>query len=100
MLFANPTYSAQGIAVKSADKSEESPNRGRRSAELGKLEFPPLPGTKVEGEAISQLVPNLKVLTEQEASENNLKQKKNSSPEFLHLATHGFFFASCHWYGS
>jgi CHAT domain-containing protein/Tfp pilus assembly protein PilF len=91
LLIANPTYSSQGVAVASADNKvdKDSPNRGRRSGELSNLEFASLPGTKVEGEAISQIVPNLNVLTEQQASENNLKQTKN--PEFLHLATHGFF---------
>ena len=86
LLFANPTYSAEGVAT--ATKSDEE-NRGKRSGELGSLTFAPLPGTKTEGEVISQLVPDMTVLTEQQASENNLKDKQN--PEFLHLATHGFF---------
>ncbi|MGB5637214.1 MAG: CHAT domain-containing protein [Waterburya sp.] len=89
LLMANPTYSRSGVTV--ASVSNES-NRGRRSGELATLEpFQSLPGTKVEGEAISQIVPNLTVLTEQQASENNLKQTKD--PEFLHLATHGFFLS-------
>ena len=89
LLMANPTYSSQGVLTKSLSVTENQDNRGRRSGELATLEFTSLPGTKVEGEAISQIVPNLNVLTEQQASENNLKQTKN--PKFLHLATHGFF---------
>ena len=88
LLMANPTYSSAGVTVASVSNDNEQ-NRGRRSGELTTLEFDSLPGTKVEGEAISQIVPNLNVLTEQQASENNLKQTKH--PQFLHLATHGFF---------
>ena len=90
LLLANPTYSSPGVATKSNTKADKEDNtRGRRSGELGKLEFTSLPGTKEEGEVIDRIVPNIRILTEQEASENNLKQTKN--PEFLHLATHGFF---------
>ena len=90
LLMANPTYSLSGVTVASvSNENDNEQNRGRRSGELATLEFDSLPGTKVEGEAISQIVPNLTILTEQQASENNLKQTKH--PQFLHLATHGFF---------
>ena len=89
LLFANPDYVTEGIASK-----ENSDKRGRRSAELSSLnDFAPLPGTKVEGEAIATIVPKIKVYTEAAASENNLKDKQNQNPEFLHLATHGFFLS-------
>ena len=88
LLMANPAYSREGVVTQSLAKTAQK-NRGRRSGELGKLQFGFLPGTEAEGEAIKQLIPNLILLTEQEASENNLKQQQN--PEFLHLATHGFF---------
>ena len=89
LLFANPDYVKEGIASK-----ENSDKRGRRSAELSSLnDFAPLSGTKAEGEAISKIVPQLKIYTETAASENNLKDKQNQNPEFLHLATHGFFLA-------
>ena len=89
LLFANPDYVKEGIASK-----ENSDKRGRRSAELSSLnDFQPLPGTKVEGEAIATIVPKIKVYTEAAASENNLKDKQNQNPEFLHLATHGFFLS-------
>ena len=86
LLFANPTYSAEGVVTANNSKEE---NRGKRSAELSSLTFKLLPATEIEGGAIKELIPQFELLTEQEASENNLKQTKN--PEFLHLATHGFF---------
>ena len=89
LVLANPTYSAEGIATK-----ENSDKRGRRSAELSSLnDFQPLPATEIEGAAIKELIPESKLLTETAASENNLKNKQNQNPEFLHLATHGFFLA-------
>ena len=89
LVLANPTYSAEGTASK-----ENSDKRGRRSAELSTLNnFQPLKATEIEGAAIKKLIPESKLLTEAAASENNLKNKQNQNPEFLHLATHGFFLA-------
>ncbi|GAB4239252.1 MAG: tetratricopeptide repeat protein [Ekhidna sp.] len=53
----------------------------------------PLPGTKREIDAISQITKNkgytTSVFMQSEASEDNFK--KISSPSLLHIATHGFF---------
>ncbi len=93
VLVANPTFDAPGVEnpqlVASGTPSSRGETSARRSGELQTLQFGPLPGTKVEGEIIAGLVDDLIILTEQEASENNLKQQ--SRPEFLHIATHGFF---------
>lgn len=55
----------------------------------------PLPGTKVEVEKIEALLQGkhvkTKVMTEQSASEENLKEL--SPPSVLHIATHGYFLS-------
>ena len=66
----------------------------KRSAEIGSLNFPPLPGTEREGEAISRILKDdltLKTVlyTRQAALEEVLKGIKR--PKVLHIATHGFF---------
>ncbi len=52
--------------------------------------FTPLPGTATEAETIAGLLKGSRLLLGPEASESALKQL--SSPELLHIATHGFFF--------
>ena len=96
VLLANPTFDAPGVdnnqlIASRTTKLKQRKDRGRRSVGLAELDFEPLPGTKVEGEKIARLIPQLTTLTEQQASENNLKRQQ--SPRFLHLATHGFFVA-------
>lgn len=51
--------------------------------------FPALPGTAGEAQALKDLLPEAKVLTKDQATETLIKQV--SSPEILHIATHGFF---------
>ena len=53
------------------------------------INFKPLPGTAEEANVISSLLPNVRVFTESEATENIIKQLE--APEILHIATHGFF---------
>ncbi|MGB7440723.1 MAG: CHAT domain-containing protein [Coleofasciculaceae cyanobacterium] len=64
-------------------------NNNRRSGDLEKLEFGPLPGTEAEAEAIAPILPGVTLLTESKATENALKQLQG--PEILHIASHGFF---------
>jgi len=61
-----------------------------RSADLGTLDYKPLPGTKEEIEAIAPLLGNAAILEAGEATEEAVTQTKQ--PQILHLATHGFFF--------
>lgn len=51
--------------------------------------FPALPGTAGEAQALKALLPEAKVLTRDQATETLIKQL--SSPNILHVATHGFF---------
>ncbi|MUG93460.1 CHAT domain-containing protein [Scytonema sp. UIC 10036] len=65
----------------------------KRSSEINRLTFSPLPGTKQEADAILPLLKekgiNVNLLTGSQATEDALKQVR--SPSILHIATHGFF---------
>ncbi|MDR9401855.1 MAG: tetratricopeptide repeat protein [Halothece sp. Uz-M2-17] len=87
LLLANPTYGKSGAGV-----SESNHTANERSGDLRNLEFAPLLGTAEEGAAIAQLFPQIQTFTEENATENVLKSA--DSPQFLHIATHGFFLPS------
>ncbi|MEC4854061.1 MAG: CHAT domain-containing tetratricopeptide repeat protein, partial [Jaaginema sp. PMC 1079.18] len=86
VIVANPDYDEPGV-----NNSEIAFNRGsnRRSNDLDSIRFGALPGTAREAEAIQPLLPNAKVLTQLEATEQAIKQVE--APRILHIATHGFF---------
>ena len=65
--------------------------RGRRSADLAGLHWPQLPGTAAEADAITGTYKGLEVFRGAAATEAAVKHL--SSPQILHLATHGFFAA-------
>jgi len=83
VLFADPKFDDTGGA-KSNDKT-----RGRRSADLASLQWPQLPGTAAEADAIVKSFKGLKVYRGDQATEGTIKKIKG--PKILHLATHGFF---------
>lgn len=85
LLLADPTFDA---ASEAAGSSNETPSN-RRSTRLANMRFGPLPFTAAEAKAIAPLFPDLVALTGSAATENALKQAQN--PQFLHIATHGFF---------
>lgn len=66
------------------------------STERGKT-FGPLPGTKIEVEAISKTMGVNNVIThlytEEEANENNLKKYDGTPVNILHIATHGYYLS-------
>ncbi len=80
LILADPIYNQEG------EKVALNPNR---SVDLSNFTFSRLPGTKIEAQAIHQLLPQATLLTQSEATENVLKQVKR--PDILHIATHGFF---------
>ncbi|MEC4807077.1 MAG: CHAT domain-containing tetratricopeptide repeat protein [Jaaginema sp. PMC 1079.18] len=86
VIVANPDYDEPGV-----NNSTVAFNRGsnRRSNDLDSIRFGALPGTAREAEAIQPLLPNAKVLTQLEATEQAIKQVE--APRILHIATHGFF---------
>ncbi|PNW31396.1 UNVERIFIED_CONTAM: hypothetical protein BEN50_02795 [Euhalothece sp. KZN 001] len=102
LMLAYPDYNNPGILAQTPE-TESNPTpptvatvpeneRGRRSSELTALEFSALPGTLAEAQALEPMIDDLALFTEEQASENTLKQWKR--PRILHLATHGFFLSS------
>ncbi|MCP2728906.1 CHAT domain-containing tetratricopeptide repeat protein, partial [Limnofasciculus baicalensis] len=96
LLMADVDFNKSGasLANNSPSQISNSPTQptqiaNRRSSEIDGLQFNPLPGTKIEAEAIATLLKNVTLLTGTQATENALKQIK--SPQILHIATHGFF---------
>ncbi|HUQ07393.1 MAG TPA: CHAT domain-containing tetratricopeptide repeat protein [Kofleriaceae bacterium] len=61
----------------------------RRSSELAGVVFPPLPGTREEGEALAARLEQPTVRLGEDASEAAIKSVR--APMLLHVATHGFF---------
>ena len=62
---------------------------GGRSVDFTRVHFGPLKGTAEEAQALATILPNVKILTEAEATEGALKRL--TGPSILHVATHGFF---------
>jgi CHAT domain-containing protein len=58
-------------------------------AHLGQAPLAPLPGTRLEAQAIQRLIPNAQLFLGPEANKQRLLQLP--TPAILHLATHGFF---------
>jgi CHAT domain-containing protein/tetratricopeptide (TPR) repeat protein len=87
MVLAAPDYAALGAAPREASASGEA-SISRRSRDFRRREWPPLPGARLEGEAVAKLL-GVKALSSREARESTLKQLQG--PSLLHVATHAFF---------
>jgi CHAT domain-containing protein len=74
----------RGLGLPSAGKQNSGPQNG-----FSRLYFRPLPGTASEAQALKKLLPQAKVLTQEQATKKALMQA--SGPRILHVATHGFF---------
>lgn len=90
-IMANPTfYSSAKVAKQAFAKQERGNNRSTYIS--------PLPGTKIEAEAIKKFFDlehwdTKQYYTGNEAKESIIKTfaKKSRSPRLIHIATHGFF---------
>jgi CHAT domain-containing protein len=93
-LLGYPIYDLQTENADESRKRELEADTTRAFANFQKVNL--LPGTKKEVEDISKILKSknyqLEVLTEKNATEENIKQVK--SPKILHLSTHGFFIDS------
>ncbi len=81
-IVANPDFDAQ-IPI-------EAQSDSRRSADFLSKQYPPLPATADEANALVRILPGpVLLLTGKHASETALKEV--SGPWILHVAAHGFF---------
>ncbi|WP_052418737.1 CHAT domain-containing tetratricopeptide repeat protein [Methanolacinia paynteri] len=87
-VLANPDFDLTLEKPSSMPQSASIVNRVSRDLNRGSLYFPPLRGTKIEGNNIAQML-KVRPLMEGEALEQTLKAVQ--SPSILHIATHGFF---------
>src|SRR5262249_50057244 len=65
--------------------------RGRRSIDMVRERFRPLPGTEKEGRAIGAALPGSALRMGEQATEAAVKAAR--APKILHIATHGFFLS-------
>lgn len=91
VVFADPSFDATGPSpAKQPDAAGPAAGtRGRRSADLASLMWPPLPGTGQEADAVAKSITGAKVYRGADATEAAVKRVRG--PRVLHLATHGFF---------
>jgi CHAT domain-containing protein len=79
VLFADPEFGRHRSA-------------GPTEAPLSAAEFPALPGTAREADALAKILVEPKVFTRADATEARLREV--AGPSILHLATHGFFLGA------
>jgi CHAT domain-containing protein len=84
-IFADPAFDA-GAGPTAAPTTL---SRGRRSNDLARQIWKPLPGTAQEADEIIHRLPSLAMYRGARATETALKALHG--PKILHLATHGFF---------
>ncbi len=86
LIIGAPDYGEHAGAV---PVSPAGPVPGRRSINLGKVVFPPLPGTADEATDLLRLMPGAELVVGAAATEDAVKRLHG--PRLLHIATHGFF---------
>lgn len=87
-LAAKPVTPSNVVATKSTEENDGPPER---SVDFAAVNYKLLPGTAAEAAALQSLFPSARVLAEETATEAALK--KVQDPQFLHIATHGFFLS-------
>jgi CHAT domain len=90
LIIANPHFDEAAIPIDSGPGADAGVSTGRRSVDMGKAKFLPLPGTAEEAKALRAFLPEATVLTDDKATEAAIKHVHG--PRILHIATHGFFF--------
>jgi CHAT domain-containing protein len=94
MVLANPDFGDKQDTADQRRIKLALPTREETEAEAGALDFSrfyfsPLPATAKEAQLLSELYPQAHIYTQAQASKAKLE--KVNAPEFLHIATHGFF---------
>lgn len=97
VVFADPDF---GAAIPGTSESAPRTLLGQHERERAqvrmnrhdRLAFPDLarlPGTRAEADAIHEMIPHARVLTDAQATEGAMLRLR--APAILHIATHGFF---------
>ncbi|MGI9107557.1 MAG: tetratricopeptide repeat protein [Pyrinomonadaceae bacterium] len=89
LVIADPFFDLQMQRASSQTARTDESANARRSGSMEQMSFKPLPGTAQEAKVLGGILPEVKVLTGEQATEAALKQV--SGPRVLHVATHGFF---------
>jgi tetratricopeptide (TPR) repeat protein/CHAT domain-containing protein len=92
LVVADPNFDlgVKSVAALQAPPTSEPLGRQSRDFKAHRLHFERLPGTRIEGERIAEML-GVRPLLEDTALEETLKTCR--SPRILHLATHGFFLS-------
>jgi CHAT domain-containing protein/tetratricopeptide (TPR) repeat protein len=88
IVTADPDFDLTDKSSPNQYRNEKSPGRVSRDMGRGKLHFTQLPGTRIEGESIAEML-GVAPMLRGNALESRLKACQ--SPRILHIATHGFF---------
>lgn len=94
LLIANPEFDALNAVSNNPPKAKRNTSQTPANS-IQNLRFGPLVGTQKEGQALQKILLNTSLITQQDATENALKQVL--WPEVLHIATHGFFLSQERW---
>ncbi len=90
VIVANPQFDKPGnLPTVMVASSNTRGGFNQTSTDLASIKYVSIEGTAAEAKAISTILPNVKLLTGSEATENAIKQL--NAPNILHIATHGFF---------
>ncbi|QVL53447.1 MAG: CHAT domain-containing protein [Cyanobium sp. M30B3] len=90
VVVANPSFDRPGIKAVASRPAAALSVAQRRSGDLGKTVWSPLPGTQQEGQQVASLL-GTRLVSGPQATTAALIQQQ--SPRVLHVATHGFFVA-------
>lgn len=91
VVMANPSFDRSGSKTSGAAKPDATLTTAqRRSAELARSRWLPLPGTQQEGQQVASLL-NTRLVSGPAATTTALQRQQG--PQVLHIATHGFFVA-------
>jgi CHAT domain-containing protein/Tfp pilus assembly protein PilF len=88
LIVADPAFGEMAGADQQPGRNLGLSTSGPQS-DFSRLYFRPLPGTAGEAQALKRVLPQAKVLAQEQATKSALKQV--SGPSILHIATHGFF---------
>ena len=91
-ILADPLFGEPPAAAASRTEQPKGAVRGRSvtsGADLSNVYFAPLAGTAEEARRIHAIFPEAAVLLGGQATKDSLQRL--TAPEFLHIATHGFF---------